>query len=63
MGKQAKTLSPEAEKAVLEYSWPGNIRELINAVERAVILSRDAVVKPEDFALTLGGTTLADRYA
>jgi DNA-binding NtrC family response regulator len=37
-----------------------NIRELINAVERAVILCRDNQVRPEDFALTLGGTLLAD---
>ncbi len=62
MNKPVKGLSKESEKALLEYSWPGNIRELINAVERAVILCReDEPVRPEDFALTLGGTILADR--
>ncbi|RYX83448.1 sigma-54-dependent Fis family transcriptional regulator [bacterium] len=63
MNKPLKGLSKESEKALLDYSWPGNIRELINAVERAVILCReDEPVRPEDFALTLGGTILADRY-
>ena len=38
----------------MEYSWPGNIRELINAVERAVILAQDEEVQPEDLALRLG---------
>ncbi len=61
MGKAVKGLDKEAEKALLEYSWPGNVRELINAVERAVILCRGEVVKTEDFALSLGGTLLADR--
>lgn len=63
MNKPIKGLSKESEKALLDYSWPGNIRELINAVERAVILCKENdTVKPEDFALTLGGTILADRY-
>jgi len=62
LNKPIKDLTPEAEKAILDYSWPGNIRELINAVERAVILARGDMVNPEDFALTLGGTLLADRY-
>ena len=63
MNKAVKGLSPECEQALLDYSWPGNIRELINAVERAVILCREnEPIKPEDFALTLGGTILADRY-
>ena len=63
LNKPIKDLTPEAERAILEYSWPGNIRELINAVERAVILARGEMVAPEDFALTLGGTLLADRYS
>ncbi len=61
LGKPPLTLAPEAQKALLAYSWPGNIRELINAVERAVILCRGTEVGMEDFALNLGGTLLADR--
>jgi NtrC-family two-component system response regulator AlgB len=34
---------------LLEYPWPGNIRELRNAIERAVILSASPVLTPEAF--------------
>jgi len=34
--------SPEAEQALVEYSWPGNIRELTNIVNRGVILCKDS---------------------
>ena len=37
-GKNVKGVSKMAEKFLLEYSWPGNIRELKNVIERAVIL-------------------------
>lgn len=35
-------LSPEAVQAISTYTWPGNIRELENAIQRAVILSEDS---------------------
>jgi formate hydrogenlyase transcriptional activator len=40
MGKQVDSIPPETMAAFQWYSWPGNIRELQNLVERAVILSR-----------------------
>jgi len=43
MGKQIDSIPPEIMAAFQWYSWPGNIRELQNLVERAVILSRDGV--------------------
>ena len=43
MGKQVESIPPETMAAFQSYSWPGNIRELQNLVERAVILSRDGV--------------------
>ena len=43
--------APDAQRALKEYSWPGNIRELINAVERAAILCRGDVVEPDDLGL------------
>jgi formate hydrogenlyase transcriptional activator len=44
MGKTVESISPETMGAFQWYSWPGNIRELQNLVERAVILSRDGVL-------------------
>jgi formate hydrogenlyase transcriptional activator len=44
MGKQVDNIPPETMAAFQWYSWPGNIRELQNLVERAVILSRDGVL-------------------
>src|SRR4029077_18002704 len=38
-GKAVRAPSPEATKVLQRYPWPGNIRELRNVVERAVILS------------------------
>src|SRR6201989_1476093 len=45
MGKQIDSVPPETMAAFQCYSWPGNIRELQNLVERAVILSRDDVLQ------------------
>ena len=44
MGKDVDSVPPETMIAFQGYSWPGNIRELQNLVERAVILSRDGVL-------------------
>src|SRR6202049_879349 len=44
MGKQVDSIPPETMAAFQWYSWPGNIRELQNLVERAMILSRDGVL-------------------
>jgi len=45
MKKQLDSIPPETMAAFQWYSWPGNIRELQNLVERAVILSRDGVLR------------------
>src|SRR4029077_10023605 len=44
MGKPVDSIPPETMAAFQWYSWPGNIRELQNLVERAVIVSRDGVL-------------------
>jgi formate hydrogenlyase transcriptional activator len=44
MGREVASIPPETMAAFQWYSWPGNIRELQNLVERAVILSRDGVL-------------------
>ncbi len=45
MGKQVDSIPPETMAAFQSYSWPGNIRELQNLVERAVILSSHGVLQ------------------
>ena len=50
-----KTFSNEAKEQLLEYSWPGNIRELISVVERATILSDDNIITPENLCLEARG--------
>ena len=42
-------LSEPARRVIAAYSWPGNLRELRNALERAIIFSRFAELQPEDF--------------
>jgi NtrC-family two-component system response regulator AlgB len=42
-------LSDEAATCLRNYSWPGNLRELRNAIERAVILAKGEKLQPEDF--------------
>jgi formate hydrogenlyase transcriptional activator len=44
MGKTIETIPPEAMEALTTWKWPGNIRELENFLERAVILSRGPVL-------------------
>lgn len=44
-------ISPAAEQALLAHAWRGNVRELENAIERAVVLSRDGRIEPEDLLL------------
>ncbi len=50
-GFASKTLSKDAEAKLLEYSWPGNIRELLSVIERAVILSDGEIIDVADLAL------------
>ncbi len=52
MKKPRKSLSEEALKLLVEYRWKGNVRELENTIERAVILSDGEVITPEHFALS-----------
>jgi NtrC-family two-component system response regulator AlgB len=57
MGKKLRSLSPEVTAAFRAYAWPGNLRELRNMVERAVILANGEVLTladlPEEFSRRL----------
>jgi formate hydrogenlyase transcriptional activator len=46
MTKQIETIPPATMSALASYEWPGNIRELQNFIERSVILSSDAILRP-----------------
>ena len=43
----------------LNYPWPGNLRELRNAIERAVILTKGTSLLPEDFPAEMRGQSVA----
>ena len=45
--KNINNISPEVKRALMEYDWPGNIRELENTVERAVVLSKGNEIELE----------------
>jgi two-component system, NtrC family, response regulator HydG len=47
LGKGALSFSRETRQAISDYAWPGNIRELENAIERAVILGDGEFIGPE----------------
>jgi DNA-binding NtrC family response regulator len=49
--KPVLKINHQALDKLMSYSWPGNIRELQNTVEKAVILSETSVIKPEDLYL------------
>ena len=51
--KQVKGFSPLAMHMLLQYPWPGNIRELENAIERAVILLLDEHITDKDLPSTI----------
>ena len=50
-GFDLKKFSDEAQKQLLSYNWPGNIRELISVVERAAILSTGNEITPDELFL------------
>ncbi len=49
--KDIKGLTPQAMDSLLKYSWPGNIREVMNTIERAVVLSRAEYLDEGDLSL------------
>ncbi len=59
--KPAKNFRPRAIKSMVSYPWPGNVREMVNAVERAVILARGEYIELEDLPLTIQTRKDADR--
>jgi two-component system, NtrC family, response regulator PilR len=52
-GKQVSEIHPEAMELLSTYAWSGNVRELENAIERAVVLASGASLTPENLSLGL----------
>lgn len=49
--REPKTLLPKTHQKLLEYSWPGNIRELSNVLERAFVSGTSKEIRPEDILI------------
>ncbi|MET0261657.1 MAG: sigma-54 dependent transcriptional regulator [Rariglobus sp.] len=70
IGKKLKRFSPQVDEAFSRYAWPGNLRELRNVIERAVILANSDEIgledlpeefsTPEDARVTVGGRVTLD---
>jgi DNA-binding NtrC family response regulator len=51
VNKKVESIAPEALALLKNYSWPGNLRELENIIERAVVLTSSSVVEAEHLPL------------
>src|SRR5262249_29214902 len=58
-GLSPKRLDPGVEARLLEYSWPGNIRELANVIERAALFSDTPAGTSDTLGLPRPGTSVA----
>jgi two-component system response regulator AtoC len=55
LGSSIKNISPAAMAALMHHDWPGNIRELENAIERAIVLAEGATLEIENFVFGKAG--------
>lgn len=64
-GKGERCFSTAAEQALIRYKWPGNVRALRHAVERAVILATEDILQPRDLQLAeaTGSSSVAQNSA
>ncbi|ADY13107.1 sigma-54-dependent transcriptional regulator [Sphaerochaeta globosa] len=53
-GRSIEAFSNQAKRAILSYEWPGNIRELRNCIESAVVLARTTIIDIEDLPVHIG---------
>ncbi|MGD2279180.1 MAG: sigma-54 dependent transcriptional regulator [Candidatus Omnitrophota bacterium] len=54
--KWIKKISDEAYRSLTDYDWPGNIRELENAIERAVVIAKGNIIRKEDLPHKVQGS-------
>ena len=60
MGRKIEGFTDSAKKRLLAHDWPGNIRELKNVIERAVVLNTKSMIDADDLALTSAAEDRAD---
>ncbi|MBO0699603.1 MAG: sigma-54-dependent Fis family transcriptional regulator [Zavarzinella sp.] len=53
-GRPPAEISPEAMEVLLKCPWPGNVRQLENAIERACVTARDGVIRPPNLPSDVG---------
>ncbi len=58
-GREIRSLGPDALRALLQYRWPGNLRELINVLERAVLLCRGSTITAQDLPESMAASAAA----
>ncbi len=62
LGQRPKKISKKAMSELLEYNWPGNIRELENLIERLVILTQKPIIDVEDLPLLGPAKNLEEQF-
>jgi len=53
LDKDISGLAPDAMSRLLDYHWPGNVRQLENVIERAMVIAEDSLLLPEHFTAEL----------
>lgn len=63
LGATTKSLDPEAMEALQAFSWPGNVRQLVNATRRLTVTAPGGVITSKDIPGDLGGSESPQRSA
>jgi two-component system, NtrC family, nitrogen regulation response regulator GlnG len=61
LGVDQKALTPEALKVLQSFSWPGNVRQLVNACRKLVVLAPGREIRADDISDELGGGSVQAR--